>query len=281
MAITTESMFGTGGAGAPSATSSVAAGMAAGASFGPVGIFVGAAVGMFAHRKARKAWRRKQIEYTKASYSYAEQAFSYLGQGREQVGETYQRELASGRARFGASGASLEGSAWESVQGEALRKRDEALEGLGLEEEQFRATESYKLFGQDYERMLGGVTSRKREGGAEEGETVTRYGVGRTGITGESIFTPEQQKKLQTYKHKGVADKSGGLTSFKEYSSMITPSLEEWEKARFGSDEDRTAFSSMLDERIEKANVWYDQKKKETTITEANTTSFYRSGGRR
>ncbi len=196
------------------------------------------------------------------AFAYGEDTTSYLGKGRERAEEKYESGFATGKARLAASGATLEGSTWENLQGELLRERTETLSTLDREEEEFRGSESYKVILKEY-------------------ETISRSGSA-TGITGESIFTTDQRKLIapdirkysRAKEHRGEA--LGDYTDYNKYRSMMTPSFEEWEVGRFGSEEQQAGYQSMLDTRISEANEWYETKKAQDLTDRLLNRRFYK-----
>ncbi len=196
------------------------------------------------------------------AFAYGEDTYSYLGKGRERAEEKYESGFATGQARLAASGATLEGSTWENLQGELLRERTESLSTLDREQEEFRGSESYKVILKEY-------------------ETISRSGSA-TGITGESIFTEDQQKLIAPDTRKYAREREhrgevlGDHTDYNTYNKMIMPSIEEWELGRFGSEEQKAGYQSMLDTRISEANEWYDTKKAQDLTDRLLNKRFYK-----
>lgn len=265
-------------------TSGAVAGASAGAMFGPVGMAVGAVIGFFGGRSQKRKRQQMEVAATRSSYGYAQEAYSFASKGQEQLSKTYASKFASARAQQAGSGASLEGSRWESVQGGLIRERDEAQSSLDLKRDEFRATESYGLFQTDYTRMASSrISKSKAHGNRGDIERGGSYGGSADvrGLAGESFYTSEQRSKLQGYSGGSTRDPYGE-SAWSEYVSMTKPTLGEWETGRFGSEEQKLEYSTMIDERIDKANIWYDRKKTEMQVTTANQNRFYDSDrGRR
>lgn len=246
--------------------SSAAQGASMGSMFGPVGAVVGGALGSLlggSDYAARKKAERKQSEQ---AYGIVEQSFEYLSEGRRQAEGTYQSNLASARARHSGSGARLEGTGWEQVRGEVLRKREEALADYSIEEEKFRQGEGYKLFTEDYGRMTSLVGSDK-----EKGEGYRQYSIRAEGFSGESIFTEAQRKTLHRF---SAGERGINVSTYREYASRLAPGIEAYERARFGTAEDRETFEADMSTRISDANTWYERQIQEQRIRNANRARF-------
>jgi len=188
---------------------------------------------------------------------------AYTG-NREQIGTQYGKDLSAARARMGASGASsTEGPAWQRIVGGLSSRRDEALARVQGEQDVFEASTSYQLVREDFASM-GQVKqirkSRPMDGGQSKGREayyVPTYQA--EGMTGESFLNDEQ---------KGMV-KDSGLSTRSDYAASIKPSWEEYQEFRFGSDEDKAAFSDSMTSRIEASNIKYGKIQAQDTVIRA------------
>ena len=216
---------------------------------------------IFGRRKAKKAAKKAQAQQrvadTSGSYEYGEGSIGRIAEGKEKAERRFGQRISRGRAKMAASGARLEGSAWEQVQGEALRERTETIEALDLEAEEFRGTENYALFKEDYERMTG----ETRDLGSQEG------------LSGEQFFTSDQRKDIA-----GFDPSEGGLQDYQAYADRIRPTFGEWEMGRFGTATQKKEFETMMGDRIKAANKWRKGKSQEFKVQKSNQNQFY-SGG--
>lgn len=239
-------------------------GAAAGAStlsyFGPVGIFAGAVIGGMlgssAKRKRRKAEARILKANTKQSFDIGESTYANINKARTDAADSYTQNMSAERARFAGSGASLDSDSWTAVQGRLASERDDNLTQIQGEEDKFFNSEAFKFIEKDYKYMSG--TDFVDQGGDDYNEYGT-WSIRTEGKSGESFFTDKQKKELRTYTGESNQNADGGaLGAYQQYQDSITPTQDEYLKGRFGSDDDRRAFESTMDQRIADANTQYD-----------------------
>lgn len=207
--------------------------------------------------------RRMKREFTKQGYAYVQQAYEFEAESREQIQEAYTTGIGNARARYAGSGGTFGDQGWRRIKGAIVTERNEALSALEEERREIEKTESYGWFKQDYER-IGGVNVVTRGGKEDKTRTWSIYGEGRSG---ESYFTEAQRKSLRTASVSGDAGSmgmGGGPQNelFRQYSERLQPGLKEWEKARFGTKEDKREFRKAMDQRVAEANKWYDRQLK-------------------
>jgi hypothetical protein len=226
-------------------------GAATGSMFGPVGAVAGGVIGGFMGRKkakkAKAAERAQSQANTKQAYGIGQDTYSMISQGREDAQAGFQQDQSTTRARFAASGGKLEGSAWESATGENVRRRDDKLSSIQIEEDKWRGSEAYSLFKDDFNAMTDDNIWSKSKVGA-------------------SLWSSKQQNKIQG------RDAAGG--DYAEYMAKVKPSIQEYEKFRFGSAEDKTAYAQGMDQRIEKADKWLSGKQAERSLANSRQASW-------
>ncbi len=233
---------------------------------GPVGFIVGGALGSFFGSKAGK--KRRDAEYkalvanTKQAYKIGDQTFAGLKKSREDIGKKYKQELASSQARYAASGARLEGAGYQRLLGSVSKTRDAALAETDTQEDKFRKSEAFKFIKQDYEYLT--KTNRFSNGPGYNDEGY-QYSLRTNGRAGTGFFTDEQKEKLQTL---DTSKKQGVEKAFAQYANSINPTFEQYEKFKFGSDDDKAQFESDMTRRINQANTAYDQAKVEQGLRE-------------
>jgi len=237
------------------AKSGMVMGAAAGFSIGgPIGGAIGAVVGVFggmhAKRKRRREERRILIANTKIAMEVGEGATSHIQQSRERIASNYEYNIEAERARIMGSGGTLEGSAWEEAVGQQVAQRDEDTTSIDEYEAEYRESDAYKLIKQDYEFAKGG--------GGRFGRDENR---GKS-VTGEDYLTKEQRGELLSWSgdndDDGMdtgADDSFMGTAYKAYKESTFYTMDEFEKSRFGTDEQKAEVSSALDARIKEANA--------------------------
>lgn len=208
-------------------------------------------------------------EQTAGAYEYGESTYSMLSTGRARGETKYERSMATGRARMAASGSELEGATWESFKGEALRVRTESREKYSTGMSDFRGSENYKLFKEDYERMtrLGTGDTKGRSAEVEAAQLTGK------GASGESFLTTGQKKTV-------ISEKGGksDLVSYGKYKKLIYPTLKEWELGRFGTKEQKAEYVTMMDTRISEANEWFKAQGVLRSSNKRNQKSFYVAG---
>lgn len=212
------------------------------------GAIAGGAIGAAGGAKAGTAGYKAKKEADKQDKANLEQAYGIYGEAyagysdrREQVDTDYQSSMSSARAAMAASGARLEGVSWETITGGIARERDESLSTIEADETAFRAGTAYGMVKEDFERMTGsGIGSR----------------------TGESFLTDKQR---------------GMIRPDQDYGD-IKPSFDEYEKYRFGTAEDKAAFSDSMTARIEASNLKYDRGAQMRSVNDASRTEFLRGG---
>lgn len=207
----------------------------------------------------------------KDAYGVVGDAYEAYGENRRLITDQHTDEMANARARMGASGVGFEGSAWQNISGNLTDKRDDALAILSEEEDIFAGGTAMSLVRQDFAAM--GVSARrpdKGEGGGDYGsgrQRTTYTYTGKSAATGESFLTEEQQKMVRT---KG----SAGLVYM--YGAEFKPTFEEYLKFRFGTDEEKAAFSDSMTARIEASNKKYASARAVANRVQTNKTDFYR-----
>ncbi len=206
-------------------------------------------------------------EQTAGAYTLGESTFGSIARSRETTETTYLRNMSSGRARMAASGSVLEGSTWESIKGEALRKRTEGRKGADVREAEFRGTENYKLLKADYERMTGGGKAGKGMFGAISSMV---SGLTGKGASGEDLYGG-QGGSVQKFFRKDH------MQTYAEYRQKIKPTLKEWEQGRFGTREQKAEYKTMMGSRVKEANKWYSQNRIRARMARKIQNRFYRS----
>jgi len=206
------------------------------------------------------------------AFSIVGDSVEAYGENRRMIGAQYTDEQSAARARMGASGFRFEGTAWEGIRGNLIRKRDEAYKSVDEEEEHFKGGTAYRMVREDFERM-GTITAHvptkaKGSGDYGSGEESTYYSLsGESAISGESYFTKEQRGKVLEH---------GSQSELFEYAVSLRPTFDEYLKFRFGSDEDKAAFSDSMTTRIEASNVKYARSLSMKRIEQASKNTFYK-----
>jgi len=240
-------------------TSGFLTGASAGAMFGPVGAVVGGIAGSLFGRSESKKRRREEAriltESTTQSYDIGATEFRDIREQREQISQTFSRNLASERARMAASGGSFEGSDWLQRQGAVARGRDISMEEIQLQEDKFYNSEAYQYIEQDFER-IGGLNVERSTLRSDMDETADVFSIQTEGASGESYFTEEQASELRTYS----GNLRGGKEAYLAYQQSLRPDIEGYTKYRFGSDEDKLAFESSMSDKIQRANTAFGEK---------------------
>ncbi len=230
--------------------SGMLSGAAAGFSIGgPIGAGIGAVIGMFSGRSAERRRKREErrilVANTKQAYGIGEQYVTTARKNREQVATSYTQQISSARARFAAGGAKTEGASWDQIIGGIARTRVESLEGLDIEQAAYEKTTAYEFIKMDYESMKEG-----------------------RGTLGTSFYTDQQQSMLKSAPSTSTRGEKGSREPVEDwgqfgvyatYKESITPSFEEYETSRFGNADDKSAFESMMTERISEANVIFER----------------------
>lgn len=72
---------------------------------------------------------------------------------------------------------------------------------------------------------------------------------GSSSYTGETYLSDEQKSNMLTSSQVG--------SKYAEYAASIKPSFDEYLEFRFGSDEEKAAYSDSMDSRIEASNLKY------------------------
>lgn len=267
--------------------SGMLSGAGAGAMFGPVGIFAGAVLGGLFGRSAKKRRRREEARIlkanTKQAYGIGEREFEDLTRSRKTAEAGYQYGLASAKAKYGAAGARLEGESWLALLGEEAAKRDRSLGDVQLREDEFRTSEAYKFLKQDYD-FMSGMQSQQDPWDDTDSRT---YSLVKEGKSGESFFTENQQSDLRDYS--GISQSSEGWTpqgfdrsdkaAYESYRSSVMPTIEEYEQSRFGGDEERAGFESVMTQRINDANRIYDEYLLQRNVAIEQQRQDYRNYG--
>jgi len=66
-----------------------------------------------------------------------------------------------------------------------------------------------------------------------------------------------------------------GIHRFKEYAERLAPGVEAYEKAIFGTAEDKAQFEADMDLRIDEANKWYTKETQAYRATQYNRGQLY------
>lgn len=246
------------------------AGLQIGSMFGPVGAGIGAIAGGFAgaifgSSGARKRARRRA---TNASYSFAEELFTYAGESRANIRKEYDANLSMITARAAASGA-RRGESFDIAKGKLIRERDRALGDIDAEVAEFRSGENYEWFVKDYRRVTGATRIHRGGGKGDEGSVTLRLGGRSRSSRRHHMPSPYDPKVLgdAELRVRSVTWQGGylssGSQSFKtqmarEYWDRIRPSMAQYEQLVFGGKEGKKAYREYMQERIEQANKWYD-----------------------
>jgi len=197
--------------------------------------------------------RRQQKENTIQAGGIVGDSIAAYGTNRERIATQFAGNLSSARAKMGASGASAEGAAWHGIKRGLVRGRNEALSSVQAEEDVFRQGTAFKLVREDFERMgtVNKWSSLSYSSRMSNPDGTQRINA-ESSLTGESYMTTAQQAMLRT----GVREDRKG---FEEYAESLRPSFKEYEKYRFGSSQDKAAFSDSMTARIEASNLKYDR----------------------
>lgn len=219
------------------------------------------------------ARRRQEKENAMQSFDIAQDSITAYGNNRSIIAEQFAGNLSTARARMGASGVDTQGSAWQGIMGGLVRGRDEALGKVQAEETAFRQGTAFKLVREDFERMgevkmVGGRSASK----SRDATAGTMSFVSKSSVTGESYLTDEQRGMLRS---------GGGRRDMEKYAESIRPSFAEYEKYRFGSAEDKAAFSDSMTSRIEASNLKWDRENTARSVADANRDRWNRGGGGR
>lgn len=236
-------------------------GAAAGAYFGPFGALgggiLGAGMGMLSSRKRQQQEHEMYKANLAAAFEIGEGSYQGINQSRADIEAGYTSNLASERARFAASGASLEGATWNQVVGRQTQLRDEALDKIAEQEAAYKESEAYKAVTTEYESAFGYT-----EGG---GLVADKIGTG-VGTSQTDYFTAEQRANLRTWEA-DIDSETGmdpGATdafmnkAYVEYYQAIAPTRDEFEMMQYGTDEQKQTIQTSLDQRIEQANLKFD-----------------------
>ena len=216
---------------------------------GWAGAAVGAAGGARAGRgeyEASQAQKKQDIANVGMARDTVGAQFESSAQNREGIEKSFTSDVSSARARFAASGADLESASWERVYGNLVMERDTALKEADAADDTFRGSESYKLFREDYEQAVGNLTGGSR--------------------SGTQIYSKEQQGQLRSG--------DSGSSIYKEYTGMLTPSMEEYQRGQFGTDDEKAAYQTMMSDRITSANKWYDTQLAANEFASKNKNKF-------
>lgn len=193
--------------------------------------------------------RRLQQENLEEAGTLIEESKTAWADNRDQIHAQFKDRLSTARAKMGASGFTMGSGAWESIYGGLVRGRDEALGKLQTEEADFREGAAYQVVKEDFEATGLELSINANQGKKpSDYDPDIEYSVNvKSPTSGKSYLTEEQQGMLLT-------SKTGGA-SFRGYVDDLKPSFEEYEKFRFGSDEEKAAFSDSMTTRIEASNI--------------------------
>lgn len=251
----------------------IAQGAATGSTFGPIGAVVGGVFGGIMGSRGRSKRRRAEAlqlkRNTKQAYNIGGDSFASIRKNKQDVQNTYALNIANEFGRFAASGRTLTGADRNRITGSNAQDRDAALEQASIQEDRFRNTTAYKLLEKDFNTM-GSVNERTRDNDSGgDGDQVTEYSIRTEGVSGESYFTDEQKKTLRTYTSEGDYQLADNSVAFSNYAASVTPTFEEYTQSRFGNDEDKAAFESLMNDRINNANREFDNQVLQTTVENA------------
>lgn len=215
---------------------------------GFAGMAVGAGVGMKRGHEEYKVGVA-QDEQDKANTAMArdnvESQYTSSVSSREGIEKSFSSDVSSARAKFAASGGDLDSSSWDRVYGDLVIDRDSALKSQAASDDTFRSTESYKMFQQDFESSSANLSGKSARN--------------------SGLITKEQQ---------GMLKKSSGSSLDTEYAGMVGPSMEEYERGQFGTDEEKASYSTMMTDRISSANKWYDTQSAANQFADKNKNQF-------
>lgn len=198
----------------------------------------------------------------KAAYSAADQAYASYGANKERIIGSYNTGLANARAKLGASGMNTEDTAWQGMTGKLVRNRDEDMGAVEERQKLFKGGEAYKLVKEDFKKRMG------LSGGGRI-STVSAS-------SGEGYFTDEQKGMLQSYTP-DPNSVSGGYyaPTMTKYARSLKPTWKEYEKYRFGTAQEKAAFSDSMTARIEASNKKYRMDARVAGAVRQDRQSFY------
>ncbi len=249
----------------------IAQGAATGSAFGPIGAVIGGVFGGIMGSRGRSKRRRAEAlqlkRNTKQAYNIGSDSFSSIRKNKENAQNAYALNTANDIGRFAASGRVLTDADRNRITGSNAQTRDSALEQVNIQEDTFRNTQAYKLLEKDFS-TIGGIKQRSSSEGGDA-DTVTDYSIRAEGVSGESYFTDEQKENLRTYTDSGNYQDTNNSALFRDYAASITPTFEEYTQSRFGDDEDKAAFESLMTDRINTANQEYDTRIIESDLANA------------
>ncbi len=228
---------------------------------GPVGFMVGAAVGgIFGGSSMRKRRRREAIQLkkdTKQAYTITKEGFKDLKSTRENIQNTFARNVGSSFAGLASSGRTLDESARQRITGGYAQIRDSELTSIDTREEAFKKSTGYKLVQDDY-NYLSQINTIQDQSNIDVG-TPTAYSIRTEGRSGESFFTDEQKGLLRSYEDPDNYQERNNTANFQAYTQSIMPTIDEYFTSQFGSDEDKASFEQTMTDRITSANEIYDE----------------------
>jgi len=251
--------------------SEIATGAALGASIGSVfpviGTGVGAVVGTLFGAlggmdllgmggPSKGEIMRDRRKATQRSYAAGQGAYDYATAKRTEIDDIYEAGLASGRAKLAGQGVEVDGSSqWAQLQGGLSKTRNESIASLEKEMSDFRKGDHMEWFRNDYGYLTG---VKQMETGSlknmEERNFSQTIGQDDHGRSNAMVYDKDQYKQLRTNTNKDLKK------TFEEYSQRLAPGVEAYEKAQFGTAEDKAQYKADVDARIVEANKWYDRE---------------------
>ena len=119
----------------------------------------------------------------------------------------------------------------------------------------------------DFEDMMRPRDTGKKGQDADHSQVFKGGLTGRSKLTGETYFTDEQLEMLNT--------KGRSPTDLWAYAESIKPTYEEYLDFRFGTDEQKAAFSDSMTARIEASNKQYEWLTRMNTVVNQGKKNFY------
>ena len=216
---------------------------------------------------------RDRRKATQRSYAAIGGAYDYVTDKTVEINAQYETDLAAGRAKLAGQGIEVDGSPqWDALKGSLSTARSESLSALDTEMADFRKSGAFEWFENDYNYLTG---IRRTSGGSAKNDAEwmkQEIGMDDHGRSNERLFTKDQYTKLLTNTDQSLS----GL--FEEYAKRLAPGVEAYEKAIFGTAEDKAAFKTDMDARIDEANKWYTREIQAKEVADYNRNAAMGSG---
>jgi hypothetical protein len=188
-----------------------------------------------------------------------------MSAGKTAAEETYQTDLAAGRAKLAGQGIEVEGSPqWDDLKGGLIAIRDATIADLDQEMLDFRASGALEWFENDYEYLTRVRTTDLTGGKNGDPSFDQRIGNDDHGRSNREVFNPDQYALLKTNDDKQYED------LYNEYAAMLAPGIAAYEKYSFGTEADKAQYNADMDLRISQANTWYDREVQAAQIESYN-----------